>query len=200
MAAGGDGVSEQPREAPVAFAPADAGALRDTGWTVVRLPAELTLAGLRAAGAPFKSERYFTAHAPHTVEHTTIATDLAYGSGLLPGSLNQPIEGAERLAAALTATLPAGALATIAPAAAYLWLFEAHRAASGQYPFTQLYAWSVDRYQERANLVVGAFGRQRPLLVVPLVEGRGGGVGLWPVVVPRAAAPLLWPTLPGGAP
>src|SRR5687767_1997862 len=52
----------------VAFAAADAQFLRDAGWVVVQLPAGLTLAGLRAAGAPFKGTRYFSAHAPHTDE------------------------------------------------------------------------------------------------------------------------------------
>jgi hypothetical protein len=189
-------VSEWPANHAGTFPPADASALKDAGWIVVRLPEGLTLAGLRAAGAPFKSTRYFTAHAPETVEHTTVATELAYRPALLLGSFNLPFPSAQRLAAELTEALPVDLVATIAPAAAYVWLFEHHRAAFGEYPFAQLYTWSVDRFRERANLVVGIFGRQRPIVVAPLVEERGGGVGVWPVVVPRTVASSLWPTAP----
>jgi hypothetical protein len=42
--------------------------------------------------------------------------------------------------------------------------------------------WTADEYQGRARLVVGVFGPQRPLLVAPLVEGRGCGAGLWPLL------------------
>jgi hypothetical protein len=74
-----------------------------------------------------------------------------------------------------------------------VWLLEEHRARWGEYPFAQLYAWACDQYQERARLAVGVFGQRRPLLVVPVVEGRGSGIGLWPVIVPRDALSALWP-------
>ncbi|HLH21050.1 MAG TPA: hypothetical protein VK066_00890 [Chloroflexota bacterium] len=179
-------------DAASAFAPHDARTLAESGWTLVRLPAGLTLAGLRAAGAPFKGGRYFAAHAPDTVERTTVAIDLAYKAALLPGSFNQPYEAAARMMAELSEHLPASVAATIGPAAAYVWLLEQHRAATGAYPYTQRYAWAVDEYQARARLVVGVFGQQ-PLVLAPLVEGRGSGVGAWPLLVPRAALPRLWP-------
>ena len=83
-----------------------------------------------------------------------------------------------------------------APAAAYVWLFEAHYARYGAYPFVQCYTWAVDCYQQRAHLVVGVFGRHRPLLVAPHTEGYGAGVGLWPLLLPGAVADLLWPLAP----
>ncbi|HWP28517.1 MAG TPA: hypothetical protein VNM50_03165, partial [Chloroflexota bacterium] len=173
--------------------------LQAAGWRCVRLPPGLTLARLHAAGAPFKGARYFEVQARQTVEYTTVDTDLAYPPGLLPGSYNLPFEAAEQLVAQLAPQLPPGTAATIAPAAAYVWLLEHHRCATGSYPFTQRYTWAVDRYQERAHLAVGVFGQHRPLLVVPLPEGRGAGVGVWPVVVPRAALPALWPPAPGAS-
>jgi len=178
---------------PTAFAASDRATLADAGWLLVRLPAGLTLAGLRAAGAPFKGTRYFDRHAADTHEQTTIAVDAAYRPALLPGSLGLTYEATEALVEKLTAELPPGLAAAIAPAAAYVWLFERHRTAHGAYPFAQRYTWSTDRYQERTHLVVGVFGQQRPLLVAPQVEGRGAGVGVWPLVVPRAALPALWP-------
>ncbi len=186
-------MSERDRGAEGRFTPEAVSGLGEAGWTLVRLPAGLTLAGLRASGAPFKGARYFDAHAPATEERATVATDLAYKPSLLPGSFNLPFEAAEGLMADVLATLPQAVVPVIGPAAAYVWLFEQHRAAMGQYPFAQRYTWAVDRYQQRAHLVVGVFGQQRPLLVAPLVEGRGAGVGVWPLVVPRSIAPALWP-------
>ena len=92
--------------------------------------------------------------------------------------------------------LPAGVAPVIAPAAAYVWLLGQHHAATSDYPFRQLYTWAVDRYQGRANLVVGVFGQRDPLIVAPQVEGHGGGVGVWPLLVPRAVVPDLWPAAP----
>ncbi|HZS00216.1 MAG TPA: hypothetical protein VFE37_15990 [Chloroflexota bacterium] len=191
-----DGAQPVSEAEAVAFAPADASALREAGWTLLRLPAGLTLAGLRVGGAPFKGTRYFDQQAPATAERTTVATDVAYKPALLPGSFNRPFADAARLLDEMLAHLPPGVAATIGPAAAYVWLLEQHRAATGAYPFAQLFAWAVDEYQARARLVVGVFGQQRPLLVAPLVEGRGGGVGVWPLLVPRAALPALWPLAP----
>ncbi len=190
---GWNGVSEQQHAAEAMFSAADRAALAGAGWLVASLPAGLTLAGLRAAGAPFKGDRYFARHAAATREQTTIAVEVAYRPALLPGSLGLTYDDAEALMARLAAELAPALVATIAPAAAYVWLFEHHRAAHDAYPFTQRYTWAADRYQERAHLVVGVFGRQRPLLVAPQVEGRGAGVGVWPLVVPRTALPRLWP-------
>jgi hypothetical protein len=178
---------------PTVFTAADRGALGDAGWLLARLPAGLTLAGLRAAGAPFKGTRYFERHAAATREQSTMATDLAYRPALLPGSLNLTYAATEALVAELTAALPPSLAATIAPAAAYVWLFEHHRATHGVYPFAQRYTWAADEYQDDAHLVLGVFGQQRPLVVAPQVEGHGAGVGVWPLVVPRAIVPRLWP-------
>jgi hypothetical protein len=190
------GMGAEDARALAAFAPEDARALTETGWSLLSLPAGLTLAGLRADGVPFKGSRYFDQHAPHTAECTTVATALAYKPALLPGSFNRPFDAAVRMMAEMGAHLPPGVVATIAPAAAYVWLLEQHHAATGAYPYTQLYAWAADEYQGRARLVVGVFGRQQPLILAPLVEGRGSGVGVWPLLVPRAVAPALWPFVP----
>lgn len=181
-----------------AFAPDDARLLRDAGWTITRLPAGLTLAGLRAAGAPFKGTRYFSAHAPQTAEKTTVATELAYQPALLPGAFNRSFAEAAELVEGMAPHLPTASAPVIAPAAAYVWLLEQHHAASGQYPFAKLYTWAVDRYQDGTHLVVGVFGQRLPLLVAPLVEEHGGGVGVWPLVVPHAVLPRLWPAIVDG--
>jgi hypothetical protein len=191
-------VSGAETQSAATFAPEAASVLAAMGWTIVRLPAGLTLAGLRAAGAPFKSARYFAQHARDTAERTTLATDLAYKRALLPGSFNRPFDVALQIMTDMAEHLPAGTVATIAPAGACVWLLEHCRAATGDYPYTQLYAWAADQYQARARLVVGVFGQQRPLLVAPLVEGRGSGVGIWPLLVPSAMAPALWPLAPAG--
>ena len=183
-------------ESAATFAPETAAVLAEMDWTVVRLPAGLTLAGLRASGAPFKTARYFDRHASDTAERTTVATDLAYKPLLLPGSFNRPFDAVVQMLAEMVEHVPAGTAATVAPAAAYVWLLERHRAATGAYPYSRLYSWAVDEYQARARLVVGVFGQQRPLLVAPLVEGRGSGVGLWPLLVPSAVTPALWPLVP----
>src|SRR5712692_1113514 len=122
---------------PTAFSATERGALTDAGWLLARLPAGLALAGLQASGAPFKGTRYFERHAAATHEQTTIATDLAYRPDLLPGSLNLTFPATEALVAELAAALPSSLAATIAPAAAYVWLFEHHRATHGAYPFAQ---------------------------------------------------------------
>jgi hypothetical protein len=189
-------VSQPAPNSQAAFGLDDARTLAENGWTIVRLPAGLTLAGLRAAGAPFKGGRYFSAHAPHTAERTTVATDLAYKPALLPGAFNRTFADTVALVDDMAPHLPAGVAAVIAPAAAYVWLLELHHAATGDYPFRQLYTWAVDCYQDRANLVVGVFGQRDPLIVAPQVEGHGGGVGVWPLLVPRGVVSELWPAIP----
>ncbi len=171
--------------------------LEADGWLLVALPGGLTLAGLRAAGAPFKGTRYFDVHARDTAERTTLPLAAAYKPALLPGTYNLSFDEAAARVAALSDDLPSGAVACIAPAAAYVWLFQHHKDVFGAYPFVQRYTWAADRYQGRTHLVVGVFGRERPLLVAPLTEGRGAGVGVWPLVVPRAAEPRLWPPAAG---
>jgi hypothetical protein len=182
------------------FAPDEARWLAEGGWTIVRLPAGLTLAGLRAAGAPFKSGKYFTAHAPQAAERTTVATELAYKPRLLGGTFNRPFDDTVTLVDGMAPHLPSAVAPVVGPAAAYVWLCEQHYAACGEYPYQQLYAWAVDRYAERAQLAVGVFGQRQPLLVVPVTEGRGSGIGAWPLLVPRVVVPALWPPVPAAAP
>lgn len=162
-----------------------------TGWHVERLPGGLSLAHLRATGAPFKGDRYFREQAALTAERTTIETDVAYRPGLLPDCFNTSYADASARVAALASGLPAGVTPVIAPAVAYVWLLDrAH-----DYPFRQLYTWAVDRYAERANLVIGVFGQSRPIIVAPLTEGRGAGVSVWPILVPAEITDRLWPLL-----
>lgn len=176
------------------FSPGQSDALHDAGWIVTRLPGSLTLAGLRDAGVPFKGTRYFDTQALDTVERTTVATDVAYRPGLLPDCFNRSFESAQQCIDDLNRKLPPGAVATIAPAAAYVWLCQHHLETHGTYPFSQCFTWAIDRYQDRTNLVVGIFGQRRPVLVAPLSEGRGAGVGVWPIVFPRSVASTLWPS------
>jgi hypothetical protein len=170
--------------------------LRQGGWTTLHIPAGLTLKGLRAAGAPFKGPRYFDSQARDTREHTTVATALAYKPLLLPGSLNQPIAVVQEMLGALTAELPPMLIATLAPAAVYVWLCQRHSETTGTYPLSGCYTLTADVYQGRAPVVVGVIGQRNPLVVAPLVEGHGAGVGGWPVVLPRTVLPGLWPMAP----
>jgi hypothetical protein len=177
------------------FEPSDADELVRAGWTIVSLPAGLTLSGLRGSGAPFKGSRYFDSQARDSVEFSTVATMLAYRPALMAESFNESFAEAQRQVTEMDGNLPGGAAATVASAAAYVWLLQQHVATTGRYPFAQLYTWAVDRYQDRTNLVVGVFGRQRPIVVAPITEGHGSGVGVWPVVVPRSVVDAGWPTV-----
>src|SRR5919109_429127 len=158
-------------------------ALASQGWRLLEAPPGLTLAGLRDAGAPFKGTRYFDHFAAETEEAAFAGGEVAYRPGLMPGSLNRTYDGAASLAAGLQALLPPGAVPMIAPAALYVWLLVEHRRRRGEWLLAQAYAWAADRWRD-THLVVGVFGRERPLLVSPLLEGSGRGVGLAPVVVP----------------
>lgn len=180
------------------FDASDADELVRAGWTIVSLPPNLTLSKLRDAGVPFKGSRYFDSQARDAAEFSTVATMLAYRPDLLAQTFNQSFDDARVQVADLDSSLPAGTAATVGPAAAYVWLLQQHVEKIGRYPFAQLYTWSIDRYQDRTNLVVGVFGQQRPIVVAPLTEGRGSGVSVWPIVVPRSVAASGWPALGSG--
>ena len=158
-------------------------ALLRAGWRLAEAPSGLTLAGLRATGAPFKGSKYFDQQAAHTVKAPPRGGEVAYRPGLLPESLNQPFERAVALLAHLERALPPGATATIGPAALYVWLLWERYRASGEWLLSQRYTWAADR-SGSTHLAVGVFGRERPLLVSPIPEGMGRGLGVLPLVLP----------------
>jgi hypothetical protein len=165
-------------------------ALLDTGWHLADSPSGLTLEGLRRSGAPFKSAKYFEQHASLTLEAVFPGGDIAYRPGLMPESLNQPYDRCLAHLARLIPLLPAGAQPVVAPAALYVWLFDDHSRRTGEWLLQKCFTWTADQCRlgnMSTHLVVGLFGGQRPLVVSPLPEGRGRGVGLMPVVVPRAS-------------
>jgi hypothetical protein len=165
------------------FGPATEAALRAQGWRLTRAPAGITLAGLRAAGAPFKSSKYFDQQAAATVEAAVAGGDVAYRPGLLPGSLNEPHAALPGRLAALQPLLPPGAVAGVGPAALYVWLLVDHHAREGEWPLRQCFTWTADASGE-THLAVGVFGRERPLIVSPIPEASGRGLGLMPLIFP----------------
>jgi hypothetical protein len=81
----------------------------------------------------------------------------------------------------------AGARAVVGSAASYVWLLADHEARAGAWLLPQCFTWCADEYgdpERGVRLVVGAMGQARPILVTPLPEGSGRGVGLLPLVVP----------------
>jgi hypothetical protein len=161
-------------------------ALLATGWHILHAPAGLTLAALRATGAPFKSDRYFERFAAVTDEARVAGGDVAYRPGLMPQSLNQTHQRAEALLGDLQPQLPRGVVARIAPAAVYVWLLVEHHRLHGEWLLDGQYTWAADHAggASGTHLVVGVFGRDRPLVVSPLPEGTGRGVGVMPIVLP----------------
>ncbi|MBI3973739.1 MAG: hypothetical protein HY332_20885 [Chloroflexi bacterium] len=157
------------------------------GWRLVVAPARLSLAGLRAAGAPFKGTKYFDQQAERTREMPFAGGEVAYRPGLMPDSLNRPYAHAAALVDDLRDRLPAGAHAIIAPAALYVWLLTEHHRQTGEWLLHQCYTWAADE-SDGTHLAVGIFGQMRPLLVSPIPEGSGRGVGVMPIVVPVGCA------------
>jgi hypothetical protein len=170
----------------VTFAPGTAAALEAQGWRVLGVPAGITLAGLRAAGAPFKGTKYFDRQAAATVEHPVAGGDVAYRPGLMPGSLARSFDAAARLVDDLQPRLPAGTMPIVGAAALYVWLLVEHRRRHGEWLLRQCYTWAADR-SGPAHLAVGVFGEARPLIVSPVPEGSGQGLGVMPLVVPAGA-------------
>ncbi len=169
-------------------------ALRRAGWQIVEAPPGLTLAALRAAGAPFKGTRYFDRHAAAAREQPVAGGAVAYRGGLLPATIGRSYAEAERIVAALGAQLPSGARAVIGPAALYVWLLVEHHRRQGEWLLRGAYTWAADTVELAggAHLAVGVFGEQRPLVVTPVPEGSGAGIGALPLVVPAT------PATPGG--
>jgi hypothetical protein len=165
------------------FAPETAQALRDQGWRFLDVPPGVTLGGLRAAGAPFKGSKYFDLQAGATTELPVAGGDVAYRPGLLPNSLNRQFEDVAVSVAGLRALLPAGAGATIGPAALYVWLLVEHHRRHGEWLLRQCFTWAADR-SGGTHLAVGVFGRDRPLIVSPVPELNGQGLGVMPLIVP----------------
>jgi hypothetical protein len=153
------------------------------GWRLRDVPADVTLAALRDAGAPFKGSKYFDQQARATDEVPVQAGEIAYRAGLMPGSLNQTYAACERLVAGLVSLLPAGTRPEIGAAALYVWLFVEHHGEHGAWPIAGCYTWAADR-SSTGRLAVGIFGRERPLVVSPIPEATGRGIGVMPVIVP----------------
>jgi hypothetical protein len=172
---------------PARFAPGTREALVGQGWRLATVPEGLTLAGVRALGAPFKGERFFREQAEWAREVAFPGGEVAYRPGLMPGSVGLPYGGLDGLLAQLGGLLPPGSRAAVASAAAYAWLLADHHARTGEWLLAQCFTWCADGYgppEGGVHLVLGAMGGARPLLVAPLPEGSGRGVGLLPLVVP----------------
>ncbi len=188
------------------FTPQTQEELIGQGWRLLHAPPGLSLARLREAGAPFKGSKYFDQQAAQTAELTVPGGDLAYRPGLLPHSLNQTFDVGTGLVQAMTALLPPGAVATIAPAALYVWLLVEHHRLQGEWLLRQCYTWAADRSWEgtgpaspgkgslvratarELHLAVGVFGQARPLLVSRIPEPSGRGLGVMPVIAPVSAS------------
>ena len=170
----------------IGFSEGTAAILERNWWSVVELPEGLTLEVLRRKGAPFRGSRYFERFAGEVVETPTIEGHVAVNWGILQGTLNRRYEDCESLLAEFGRTLPDGCEALIGSAATYVYLLSHHRAAKGTFPIPGYYTWTSDRYRE-TQLVVGVFGRERPIVVAPLSEKQGKGVGVMPLIVPAQA-------------
>ena len=157
--------------------------LERNGWTVVEVPDGLTLEVLRRMGAPFRGSRYFDRFAGEVAEGPTSPGPIAVNWGILEGTLNRRYEECESLVAEFGRTLPDGCEAMIGSAATYVYLIGRHRADLGTFPLAGYYTWACDRYRD-TNLVVGVFGRKRPIVVAPLSEKQGKGVGVMPLIAP----------------
>ncbi len=181
-------VADLMRERPPAgaFAPEAAAIIERNGWRILNLPAGLTLATLRQQGAPFRSDRYFKEFAGEVVETPRPACSIAYQPALLAGSLNLRYEACEGLIAEFNRSVPAGCHAVIGQAAAYVYVIDRHYTDTGSFPLAGAYCWTSDQYRE-THLVVGVFGRERPIIVAPLPEKQGRGVGVMPLIVPISA-------------
>ena len=158
--------------------------LQRAGWYVLQVPHGTTLAALREAGAPFKSNKYFQAQASGTQEAPVLWNEVAYRGALLPESLNRTYAEAAALVDELRGNLPGGAVPAIGPAALYVWLLVEHHRRHGEWLLQQRYTWAADT-AGTAHLVVGVFGQQRPLMVSPVPEATGRGIGALPLIVPE---------------
>jgi hypothetical protein len=156
--------------------------LLSAGWRLLTLPPDLTLLDLKASGAPFKGDKYFIQHHAETAEARFPGGDVAYRPGLMPDSLSRPYADTAGLLQRLQPLLPSGATGVVGSAAAYAWLLVEHYRAHGDWLLPQCFTWCADTHRE-THLVLGCFGRERPLMLSPLPEGTGRGVGLMPLIV-----------------
>lgn len=172
---------------PETFTPRLAETLQRSGWIIAEIEAGLTLAVLRQQGAPFRGERYFHDFAGDVVETPTRAQTVAYRPALLASSMNRRYEECAELMAAVNASAPEGCRALIAPAAVYVALLWRHQQTTGGFPLAGTYTWTSNTWTPSqypdGHLVVGIFGRDRPIVVGPHPKS-GRGIGVMPVVVP----------------
>lgn len=168
------------------FLPATRDALAAQGWRLATLPPGLSLQSLRDSGAPFKGDRFFRDQAPLARHEPYEPGDIAYRPGLMPGSLESRVPDLADLLRRVDALLPEGAAPCVAPAAPYVWLLLDHHARTGEWLLTRCFTWTADRWGpgDSTRLVAGVMSGARPLLISPLPEGHGRGVGLLPLIVP----------------
>ena len=161
------------------FSEATREALEAQGWRRMELPGGLRLASLRAADAPFKGDK--VSGRAGLEERPLDATEVAYRPGLMPGSPNLPVGEHGALLDELRPRLPVDVTAVIGSAAAYGWLLVEHHRLHGEWLLTRVFTWTADD-RGGTPIAIGVFGGG--LLVSPLPEGRGAGVGLLPLLVP----------------
>ena len=161
------------------FSEATREALDAQGWRRIEMPGDLTLAALHATGAPFKGDK--VTGRPGLAEHPLPTCEVAYRPGLMPGSPNLPRAALGALLDSVRSRLPAGAQPAIASAAAYGWLLIEHHRTRTEWLLSRVLTWTADDLGG-TPLAIGVFGGG--LLVSPLPEGRGAGVGLLPLLVP----------------
>lgn len=150
------------------------------GWRLAELPDALTLTSLRESGVPFKGDKIFARQRLH--EKPLAASEVAYRPGLMPGSPNTRYDALAGLLDGFRQLVPKGADPVIGSAAAYGWLLLEHQRAHGERLLSRVLTWTRDE-ADGIHLAIGIFGGG--LLVSPLPEGRGAGVGLLPVLLPR---------------
>jgi hypothetical protein len=167
------------------FSEATREALDAQGWRRTELPGGLTLAGLHAAGVPFKGDK--ASGRPGLAERPLAAGEMAYRPGLMPGTANVTREALGALLDELRPRLPTGVEPAIGSAAAYGWLLAEHQRRLGEWLLARVFTWTADDLGG-TPLAIGVFGGG--LLVSPLPEGRGAGVGLLPLLIPADSNPV----------
>ena len=161
------------------FTEATREALDGQGWRRAELPGGLTLSALREGGAPFKGDKIFARSG--LSEHPLDGSEVAYRPGLMPGSPNVSVEGLSGLLEGLRPLVPDGVEPVVGSAAAYGWLLVEHHRLHGEWLLARTLTWTADDLGG-TRLAIGVFGGG--LLVSPLPEGRGAGVGLLPLLIP----------------
>jgi hypothetical protein len=168
---------------PAVFDPQVRDQLAQSGWTILGAVGGTRLDDLRNDGAPFKSDKYFATRPADAEDPTIEWAEVAYKGELIPWSLNQPYERAQALVEVLEPSLPSGATPIIGPAVLYVHILVQHHKAHGNWLLQQCFTWATDQIGS-AHVAVGAFGQRRPIVVSPIPEGYGRGIGVMPLVVP----------------